>query len=238
MSKSYHFTLEEPVSTPEISRVLNKHLTLQTVCNTTSCHNGVILTEQLLEDLWNIQSGYSDCRCADPEREPHHRSWRQLSSLQRDHFAQEVALKLSYSLDDHPGYPQDCVSPMTFEEVRTHCSPEHSDNADLPTPAWLPSVIEATLTVPDVSASVLSKLIHIFQQVLDLDASPPYVIRSQAGGTDRLVAGWSNSFSELEITVPADGAAGYSYRSHYIEAAFPITADLTRLVLYAKSMQP
>ena len=238
MSQSFLITLEEATNEREVRKNLNQHPSLdaRTITPTSFCHNGVILTEQLLEDYWNIRSGYRDCNCADPAQGPPHLPWRDLPTWLRERFAELLAIQLSYSLDEGDFFEQ-CADGLTLDAVRTRCQPVPGQHEPLLAPGWLLEVTRDTQAVPDVAPEAVATLVHILQQVMGADFwSPPYVIPAGSGPTGSLTAGWSRTLQELEITVKADGVASYEYRSLHVQEWAPVTGDLSRLRHYVTSV--
>ena len=88
--QTFHITLENPTD-PDVLRNILKTagINVKTIQDVTQLHDGYALTNTLAKDLWERETGQSDCAERNPmgcERRPKHTRWETLDGDQKREF--------------------------------------------------------------------------------------------------------------------------------------------------------
>ena len=232
MPKNFCFTLEDDRSMAAVNRAINTGLPVVTTAPTGAMHNGVVLSDRLMEDLWNLQSGHSQCNCTAAE-DPKHLPWKDLTAVQQRDFETSVSVWLSFTLDDPDFSIERCITLSMFQGVRTSCDhPEEAIKLESP-PAWLVAVMEQANAAP---ADSLTRLIHVLLNLLRPRTPAPAVMVDISDQT--VVAQWDCAQSRLRIIVSPGEPARYCYEEEYVHDAGPVASRLHQLKVYAAALAP
>ena len=89
-------------------------------------HNGVIYTDEALDQIWFLESEYEYCSTEGAEGRPGHKEWTDLSDDQRDHFIKQLTDWTGDQRYDH-FYLDEHDKEGVFDGVAVSCA-QHADN--------------------------------------------------------------------------------------------------------------